>query len=205
MIVKYAESILSYILCNFFFFIIIIFIFLTFLARNFFVENWEEWAKDHGKSSKIFFFLLFFILGVPKKSEFYFLNSIFIAIFSIYDPKSTFIKGNLIEHKSEWKLDVCICVEGDAVSSKGEIMWRNWAWINVCAFYRFSLAFVSRSYCKITFTQGAHTRILWDGERERESGDNLIHHIKKFINKREKKSCLSSIEFFILLQQPLGF
>lgn len=109
----------------------------------------------------------FFILGVPKKSEFYFLNSIFIAIFSIYDPKSTFIKGNLIEHKSEWKLDVCICVEGDAVSSKGEIMWRNWAWINVCAFYRFSLAFVSRSYCKITFTQGAHTRILWDGERER--------------------------------------
>lgn len=137
------------------------------LSEEFFVENWEEWAKDHGKSSKIFFFLLFFILGVPKKSEFYFLNSIFIAIFSIYDPKSTFIKGNLIEHKSEWKLDVCICVESDAVSSKGEIMWRNWAWINVCAFYRFSLAFVSRSYCKITFTQGAHTRILWDGERER--------------------------------------
>lgn len=165
MIVKYAESILSYILCNFFFFIIIIFIFLTFLARNFLLKIEKNEPKTMAKVQKSSSFSFFYSRGA-KKSEFYFLNSIFIAIFSIYDPKSTFIKGNLIEHKSEWKLDVCICVEGDAVSSKGEIMWRNWAWINVCAFYRFSLAFVSRSYCKITFTQGAHTRILWDGERE---------------------------------------
>lgn len=49
--------------------------------------------------------------------------------------------------------------------------------------------FLLHSCHVVTVKLHSHKALIhafYEMERERESGDNLIHHIKKFINKREK-------------------
>lgn len=152
-----------------------------FRLLNFFLEQEQEpWQKFKN--------LLRLLLPHPKEykkvsvSENFFLNSISIAItleFMIRNRmrkslRRIFIKGNLIEHKSEWKT-------GSGEENKGEIsseiMCRNWAWINICAFYRFRLV----HSCHVFVVKlHSHTRrhiyaFLW--KKEFHVGDNLIHHI----------------------------